>query len=287
MNNYRNQWSSITIPYQTISLGFDRQFYMHRQRFSGGLYIIYDNSGDAALTVNKIFLSIAYHKSLGMNNFHLAVQGGPVLKSYSINNLTFPDQYDSYEGVFDSSLPNYEANLGENLVYPDLNAGIIWDRKFRKIWPEIGIGVFHTNIPKESFNSETNKLPIRKVINAGARIEIGKKVYARPMAIWMGHKKATDLMAGSLLGFYLPENSINAVSIFTGAFFRDNFTKNFDASIFMIGMDFKHLQVGFSYDVNVSTLKTATNHKGAFEISVIFTSASTLIERLTVPCDRY
>jgi hypothetical protein len=54
-----------------------------------------------------------------------------------------------------------------------------------------------------------------------------------------------------------------AVSI--GAFYRLK-----DAFILAANMDYRNFNVGFSYDVNTSKLREATNRRGGFEISVIY-----------------
>ncbi len=286
-NIYRNQWRSIDVPYQTISVGFDRQFFLFTERFSGGIDIVYDHSVDAALTVNKIYISLAYHKKIKENNFHFGIQGGPVLKAYNIDNLTFPSQWDRNSGSFNSSLPNNVANNNDNLAYADINAGVIWSRNFGRIKPHIGYSAYHINYPKESFLETENKLPLRNVAHISALVNINETIFVRPHILYMGHKKATDLILGTNLGMNLPTNPLSIQKAFVGGYFRNDFNFNADATYFVVGLGFKHLEFGLSYDVNISTLKSATSGRGAFEVSVIYKSASTILNKLTVPCNRY
>jgi hypothetical protein len=44
--------------------------------------------------------------------------------------------------------------------------------------------------------------------------------------------------------------------------------------------------VGFAYDINMTDLKEATKHQGAFEISVIYTSCKPKLVKEQIPCDR-
>ena len=60
-----------------------------------------------------------------------------------------------------------------------------------------------------------------------------------------------------------------------------------DAAIVNLGLKYSHYTIGFSYDINVSPLKTATDYKGAYEIALIYTGKNTRIQKKQIPCDRY
>jgi len=284
MNNYRNQWKALTIPFRTISVGFDRQFWLHSEKFSGGLFVINDKSGPAGLTVNKVFASVAWHKTINYNNLHFGIQGGIVIKSFSMDNLTFPNQFDMTTGQFNSQMPLIENNVGLNENYPDFNAGFSWSKKTRLFEPEIGISFFHLLRPTDSFLQNNNKLPIRTSLFAGLNIPI-KSFYFHPMLLNMRQSKATDLLMGSEFGFNFTKAK-TIKQIFAGYFFRNDFSTAFDASIAVIGLQFKQLRLGFSYDINTSHLRVATNKRGAFEVSLIYISKSTVPQKITIPCDR-
>ncbi len=284
MNNYRNQWRSLSIPFRTISIGFDGQLRIHAEKFSGGIYVLNDKSGPAGLTVNKLFLSFAWHKTINGHNFHTGIQGGMVFKSFSMGPLTFPNQFDMTTGYFNNQLPLNENNANLNDNYPDLNFGVGWNKRLRFFEPELGISFFHLTMPKETFLGNNNRLPIRTAFNAGLNIPI-KNWFVHPMALYMRQTRATDLLGGLEFGFNIPKAKV-IKQIFAGYFFRNDFSTAFDASIAVIGLQFKQLRLGFSYDVNSSPLKVATNHRGAFEVSLIYISKSTIPQKITLPCDR-
>ena len=131
MNNYRNQWRALSIPFRTISVGFDRQIWIHSQKFSLGLFVINDKSGPAGLTVNKLYLSVAWHKSFNGHNFHGGIQGGMVFKNFSMDDITFPSQFDMTTGQFNNQLTNNEDNFQLNTSYADLNFGVAWSKRLR------------------------------------------------------------------------------------------------------------------------------------------------------------
>jgi type IX secretion system PorP/SprF family membrane protein len=285
VNNYRNQWKSLSIPFRTIAVSFEHQWYIYSEQLSYAINIINDKSGPIGLTVNKIFITLSYHKTIKQSNWHFGLQGGMVFKNYSFENITFPTQFDMTTGYFNPQLNNFETNLVNNLNYPDFNIGISWDKPMRLFHPEIGLSAYHLILPKESFNDDNHKLTIRHTLYGGVTIPI-KSFYFTPRIFQMRQRKATDLITGSEVGYNIPNKTLLLKRIFTGIYFRNDFTTAFDASILMIGAQIKHWQLGFSYDINTSELAKATQRRGAFEVSVIYTSKSTIPKKITIPCDR-
>ena len=285
-NNFRTQWKQIGVPFRTISLGGDIPFYIGKEKLSAGIIIVNDQSGDEKLVVNKFYASAAYHKTLGKSIFRLGIQGGYVMKSFNTSKLTFPNQFDKTIGEFNNSLTNNEKSLGDQTSYVDLNGGLIWSGNFGNFQPEIGVAMFHITQPKESFLGQNFKLPMRQVFHIGGKID-GQKIFFMPNILYMSHSTANDLLGGGNLGVKLPSNGARIKSVFLGPLFRSGTGRNSDAFIAIFGVNFMQLDVGVSYDVNISTLKTATRNRGAFEFSLIYTAMSTKVSKVTTPCERY
>lgn len=271
----------------TNAIGFDKQFHLHSDRIGAGLLVVNDQSGDARLQVNKFFLSGAYMRSFNGHNVSAGLQGGLVLKTFSIDALTFPEQFDMSTGYFNSQLASGEASVNNQLSYIDINVGATWDKKFGKIHPEAGFALFHITTPNESFFGIDEDLTVRQVIFGGARFDLNDKFYLRPNLLVMTTTQATDFIMGSNGGLKFAENGLNAKSFYIGIQFRDGWQRNTDAAVAITGMEFKHLDIGFSYDINISELDVATNNRGAFEVSIIYTALSTVLTKSAIPCDRY
>jgi len=286
-NNYRTQWRSVAVPYNTVSVGYDRKFQLFYQDFGGGIYIVNDNSGYAHLTVNKIYLSLAYHKLIGNNEIHIGIQPGYVFSNFSKDGLTFPDQYDPGIGHFNENFPSEENNLNDQLSYLDFNIGGAWNGEFGKLKPLAAISVFHLNNPKQSFLNDANHQPLRTVLYGGGQYLLNKKWTLEPHLIYMLQKNANEFLLGSNADLKIKKNGLNIKSIYGGLLYRDGFNLRMDAAIGIIGLRFKNFDVGMSYDYNVSHLKLATNGKGALEFSLIYTNMASFINKITLPCDRY
>ncbi len=275
MANYRTQWKEIAKPYLTQSIAADKQFYLFSEKISAGLLIINDRSG-GTFQVNKIQLSGAYHKSLGKNSFHFGIQPGFTLKSIG-RNETFPDQLNWGTGKFDSGLPNNESNLTFRLNYFDLNGGVGYDHKFKKVEVFTSYAVYHLNFPKETFLGNSNILKPRQIFSLGATWFTTPKITLQPSVCIMGTDKASEFLFGTRAFYSLDKEYSISKSLFAGVYFRKGFYNLTDAFFAVVGMNYKQYYSGISYDFNISQLKTASNYRGALEVSFIYTGLSTRI----------
>ena len=69
--------------------------------------------------------------------------------------------------------------------------------------------------------------------------------------------------------------------------YRDGFGRNGDAIFPIVGLTYKTVDVGVSYDINVSDLSAGSNRKGTFEFSLVYTPPAFNPQNLSIPCHRY
>ncbi|MBI4646567.1 MAG: PorP/SprF family type IX secretion system membrane protein [Bacteroidia bacterium] len=284
-NIYRMQWDAFGIPFNTLSIGADAPFDIRKHRLSAGLAIITDNSGDAKLKVNKFMFSIAYHKKSGIHVINAGLQGGYISKTISLDRLTFPNQYNYGSGIFDSALPHNENGLGDKLSYVDLNAGIGWTARYKTFYPFLKLALFHINRPNESFLTTKNRLPIKTVFSGGGRFNIGSRYFIIPNVLYMNYAHASDMMLGFNFGYYFASEQIK--SVYIGPYYRGDAITTTDAAAISIGINLKNFDIQICYDVNISRLSEYTNHRGAIEIAIIYTTESTKVYKTSIPCERY
>jgi type IX secretion system PorP/SprF family membrane protein len=285
-SNYRSQWRQIDQPFLTQSFGYDQQVYLHSERLSAGGIIINDKSG-GNLNVFKLQLSLAYHKQINKHNLHGGIQGGFSSKRIAPPGETFPNQFNWGTGRFDNALPNSEAMLQESMFYGDFNAGFGYHLKLKKLMPHISLALFHLNRPRETFFENGDRLQTRKVINGGVKVKVNEKVTLDPSFLIMTTTGVNSMVAGSNIIYTLESNQFNNTSVFGGVFYRDGFGRNVDAYFLTTGLIYKNYTFGLSYDRNISSLHTATNYRGAFEVSFIYTALNTRLKKVQIPCDRY
>jgi len=87
-------------------------------------------------------------------------------------------------------------------------------------------------------------------------------------SIYSRQANATNLVLGGAAGFTLNEDEENPTNLYTGLWSRFNNVN--DALIPYIGLEWSGFRLGASYDINISSLKTASQSRGGIEISLIF-----------------
>ena len=264
--NYRNQWASVAAPYSTGIVSADFTLLKKKKNFLGvGLTGVDDRSGTGELTNTKIYGSVAYHIHVGKSDtpkhfIHIGIQGGFVKRTININKLVFAGQYNPSTQSF-SNVSNQSTNINSNLNYFDLNVGAIWTSIFSKKFSlQGGVNFTHINNPNELNAELSSKTNIGSIIHALAQINLSNKVSLSPTILLMNYTTSSEFTFGSSLNY-----SLDNFAIYFGTYYRIN-----DAVIGLLGLQFKKVRLGFTYDTNVSSLHNATNYNGAFELSLAY-----------------
>lgn len=288
---YRSQWPDIEKAFSSATVFYDQQI---ADKLSAGIVLINDQAGLIRLNSNKVYLSGAYHTSLGKekagnNTFRFGLQLGGVYKSLDPAALSFPDQFDRDIGAFNGDLTTDERVLNNSLFYMDINAGINFRfNQTGKISPSIGFAVLHINNPSDSFLGDKEKLPQRYIADISLNWQLGEQFYLRPFAMTTVHATANETLFGADLLFSFYENPTTITGAFLGLSTRiDGVDVYNDAVIAKAGLNFGNIRLGFSYDYNVSDLQIATDGFGAVELSLIYMAQSTRLREIQVPCDRF
>ena len=284
----REQWRSIEKPYQSYSAFYDRKVHYYSKEINAGLLFIHDQSGNAKLTSEKIYLNLAYPIRKGRSLISAGIQPGIVIRSYT-DDLTFPEQYDHSIGKFNRELPNNESyNYGNTQrFYFDLNMGMMWTLYLPKIRPRVGFALLHLNQPRASFNNQDDQLGIRQNIHADVRIKMKNDLYLQPAYYFNGQKKANQMLMGMDVGKRFKKNDFPVREVFAGLYFRDGYQRNTDAFTPKIGLQYEQWRFGMSYDITLSELESANANRGAFELSIIYIAPNTSPKHTAIPCERF
>jgi type IX secretion system PorP/SprF family membrane protein len=287
---YRNQWSSISkdAPFVTAGGSFDMNIPFEKLKdiVGAGINLVNDKSGDGSLGMLHIALSLAYHKRLDKNGRHFigwGIQPGYVQRSIFPNDLLFPSQYDG--NTLNKDRPNGE-DFGNTVIrYFDLNSGLLYSGKLsQRIGLMQGFSVYHLTRPKETFiNDNSARLQNRFTVHGGLRIKVSERIYFTPNYIYQYQNKAQEINLGSAVELHFNSGRQNAVVFSMGGWYRLN-----DAAIASMTIEYKRMRLGASYDFNISELKPATNLRGGFELTLIFTGVfiKQNVGPLLVPCPR-
>ncbi len=273
MANYRSQWSTVTVPFVTISASAELSVlkgFSPDDFFGVGLMLMNDKAGDSELRNTQVQISSAYAKALnGDSNNYLSIGGQFGFAQQSVNyaNLLFDSQYDG--DVLNPGISNNEDFAGKNVSYVDFSAGISW---FFVPNPGssfyAGLSMAHLNAPNVSFNNEEGEILYRKFTgHVGGEINTGGSISIIPNAVVLMQGPHTEVNVGAAFKYQFSEPDIyfSGIAISAGTSHRWN-----DAQIVSTRFDYGPMSLSLSYDFNISTLKRASRSQGGPEIAIIY-----------------
>ncbi len=267
---HRRQWASVTVPYQTFSLSVDGKLNAWKDYFKGlgaGLLINQDKAGDGALQTLQLTLALSYSLALTKDSIHflhLGVNGGFVQKNLDINKLNFDNQFDGDNFIPQS--PTGESFDRTNYTYADIGIAAGWSAHFTKTIWNAGIQFQHLNRADLSYyNSGKVRLPILTQMHIGSNFTFSENISFLPAVNFMMQDNFREVNVGMEAKLTMHNEAAKRYAVGLGLFYRTS-----DALIPMISLYYNKFRLGFSYDINISSLKKASNYKGGPEITLIY-----------------
>jgi type IX secretion system PorP/SprF family membrane protein len=259
IGNYRNQWPGLGNAYSTFSFSYDQ--YLNLFHGGLGLLVVADRAGGGSLNTTTVGLSYAYKFNITDKlNASLAIRGSYYQRHIVWDNFIFEDQIDPRSGEVvrptNEKAPDYPT-----VTAIDFAAGAFLDWNG---WIYGGLAVDHLTQPKNGFyNDNTTQLNMKITAHAGSTINLKggyggdeeQEFSVSPNILYQQQGAFHQLNVGAYL-------TIDPV--ICGLWFRHNF-ENADAVIALVGLHYKNLRVGYSYDLNVSKLFSVSG--GAHEVS--------------------
>ena len=294
---YRNQWGSVTVPYVTTGASVDMPLLIERNGdyLAAGLQVFQDKAGDGNLTNTTALGSVAYHKYFGQNehgasDLAVGLQGGFTQKSIDLSRLYFGDEYTN--GSFtQGQSQEYRLGLGNQVSYYLVNAGISFSQSTsEKFGYVLGLAANNINQPTDALEqkqSSNNTLDMRYTAEAGAQIAAGERLSLRPAVLYQNQASASEIIVGNEFHYEVGGNP--GYENFSSAVFLGGWYRTGDAAMITGGVEFKGFRIGVSYDYNISSLNTASNGQGGFELAIRYIAPNPLrfANKRTIPCGRF
>lgn len=288
--NYRSQWRSIATPYITGTLSADfsilKNVISYTDIWGVGIMALYDKTGGGALVSNYIAISTSYHKGLdpeGNHTLAIGLQGAWMQKRVDQSKLIFESQIDN--NGYNPGLPSSETLTNPKISYFDPNIGILYNGlvgEASNIY--LGASYYHVTQPTETFMSQNNnRLSYRYTIHGGGSFPVHGINRIHASALYMKQSTASETSFGAAYGFNLsgvPDD--NPTMFYLGSWYRYK-----DAINPYVGLEIGGFNVGLTYDLNVSSLKPASNYRGGMEISVIYIHRSNESSKYKTLCPKF
>jgi type IX secretion system PorP/SprF family membrane protein len=282
--NYRNQWSSVlgADAFRTIHASGEMRFQVLRDDyFAFGINVMQDQAGAGQLRQSAGNLGASYLKQLAGGKYRTdhqylvaGLQAGFGQYSQDWGNFWFSNQYNSSIEAVDPTLPANEFLAQSTGMFLNINAGLMYYAVFDKDASVYGgAAIMHANQPNISFlNDGGEDLYSKITVHAGGQIPFSPQFSILPAAYVAFQGPSTQSVLGA--NFRYTNNDWYEVALRAGLWTRlaNRLDKGvaMDALIYSFILEMERWQLGLSYDVNHSSLRTATNGRGAVEVSLIY-----------------
>ncbi len=291
---YRDQWRSVTSPYQTFGASYEMKlnkkewvkvdkfteiYKQSMKNLSAGIQIYRDKAGDGKMGSFQALLSLASHVRIAKEHMlSLGFMGGISQHTIDFSAFQWDSQYDGFN--YDPTLSTGENFSTNNFVRAEFASGILWTfgknessiRSNNEFKGNLGIAGYHLNRPKTGFIAAgSDRMEARWV--AHGNCEIGVKntnLDILPSFLVNLQGPSKEIIFGSMLRYNAKEDSkytgfVKSLNWSLGGYWRAG-----DSFILSTLLEAGQYAVGFSYDINASDLSGASTGRGGFEITLRF-----------------
>jgi type IX secretion system PorP/SprF family membrane protein len=292
--NYRNQWPAINNAFITSTVSVDAPILVNKlppnDTWGIGFMAMTDKTASGILNDNYFALSTAYHLALDENGYHsigVGFQGTYANQSLDGTRLTFEDGL-QLDGTWLRSPTEAINSQFVSVHYFDMGLGALYNASTNgNNNYYFGVSAYHLNHPKVSFLGEdTINVPTRLTLHGGGFFPIaGSASTIYVSGLVNNQAGAREYVLGGAWQIAASTDETNPVNFYAGLWGR--FTNNTtDAVIPYVGLDYSDFSLGITYDVNVSSLQTASQSRGGIEISLIYIKKRGNGHH-SIPCPRF
>jgi len=285
--NYRDQWSSVlgSNPFRTENIGADFHLKAFGDDFVGiGLNAFLDGAGNGQFRQTKVHLSGSYAKQVAGNAYseqsQYLIVGGQVgfgQNTLNWNRLWFSDQYDGLSGYPAYDTPSeeewYNQATGLTNLYLDVNIGLLWYMTLTKNSSVyLGGAMNHLNAPNVSLENGEEPLDLRWALHAGGEIALTSQLSFLPGFVIQSQGDRSSIALGT--NFRYSNSDWKEMAFRIGLW--PHMSKKKEIKYFLdewttsLILEWSQWDIGMSYGINTSPLKSATLSRGAFELSLTY-----------------
>ena len=278
--NHRTQWSALLFPYTTTQASLIVPFhenkhakpYGHRGGLGLSVYtdVAGQNNNFKTTGVNGNF---AYNLHLDKHHEHVVSMGlqiGFIQKRVDTSTLQWGSQYDPFIGFNADIAPN-EVLEFQNRAFMDIGSGAFWwynplpEKNSFILSINSGLSASHMNNPDESMlDNEKNRLPLLYKYHGGILFRLGHNVTGSLNALVAFQNRTAQGNFGTYLSyrFFSTSSQTFAESIVRlGGWYRVK-----DAAILLAEFETTKFKLGFSYDMNTSSLRYQNRGVSTYEL---------------------
>ena len=287
--NYRDQYRGLLpSPFVTTQAALDFRFPLELGgRNSGdaaavGVMFMSDKVREYNFGTNQVMLSGGYHKMLDRRTNQILSGGiavGIGQRTVNYGNLTWQDEFtvrpNGTIGYFGDTRENLPPN---NVTFFDASAGVNYSYAPRnRAGVFAGVAAHHINQPNLSFYGRDDETVVEEPLDTkltahvAGTLPLNNTTRLLPRALVQSQGQSLEALIGSNVRFQFDEYSSTALHF--GSWVRGVRTvEGFgaDAVVALVGLEYKGVMLGTSYDLGLSQFTAGSRGRGAFEISLAY-----------------
>jgi len=259
----RDQWRSVTKPYQTQTITFDIINKYNRKLGYGGS-ILHDVTGDGVFRTIEGRLNTAYtfvESEKEKYKFRIGMDFGWKNNQMNFTNYMFDNQFDGF--IYSNYISPKEKFIKQQKSNLYFGSGILFTKELSsKNLFTLGFAIFNINEPNQGFYNVNVPRSRRYSTYIQSEWSLNNKTKIYPSVNYTKQNSYSEFIIGSKLSFTISKIITN------NDFFVGTYLRNKDAFFVLIGLKSNRLTSSISYDINFSKLAKASNGKGSLEIHV-------------------
>lgn len=270
--NYKNQWSSVSKPFQTIGATAQLSLVKNKKPNSivgVGVDIVHDRAGSTNFSTTNFNVNVSFLQVLDVRRQHIigvGFQNSLAYRNFDITKATFGNQFNGFDG-FDQNINPGENGLHTKQLNYNLGIGGLYSyspKAHNNFYASFS--VFNVTRPNVSFYAgHENRLYTRYTALVGGEVSIKENWSMLPSAIFQHQGPNMEIMFGTLARYGLMRNRREALAISFGAYYRVN-----DAVVPAMKLEYKGMNITVNYDINVSKLTKVSRFNGGGEVSISY-----------------
>ncbi len=255
---YRNQWATVSKPYQTFAATAEASLMRNRYRYNGlnaGFMAYRDRAGalNYGSTAANIIVSYYQSPTASINNYlSVSIEAG-----YG---------QAGFDGDAADLMDNREIFEKDRCNYFTIGAGAAWFYQPEDdLIVRVALSARNLNRPHVSYlDNDSSRVSTKWNIYARTEWRFAYSLSVIPLLAAQVQHKYHEIYYGADLKWYLSEKQ-DLIAVWGGISFR-----HADAAIFTVGAEYNAFAFAISYDSNISKLAAASRSMGAIELGLIY-----------------
>lgn len=255
---YRNQWASVSTPFQTFSATAEVSLMRSMRNHNGlsaGLWVSNDRAGTLNYGSTTASLALSYFQAVGDGDdlLSVAAEAGFGQVGFNTEDIVLADDAETFNR--------------EKALYPTLGAGVAWFRQWsERLYSKAGFSLRNINEPDISFlGMSDTRLSRRWNFYGRAEWRFSPQWGLLPVVGYQHQKNFSEMVYGLDVKWYVNERPRHYLAFGAGLLGRHG-----DAMAVNLNVEWHSWIFAFSYDANLSRLAEASHTLGAFEVGVVY-----------------